>query len=875
MTLARGSRLGPYEIVAPIGAGGMGEVYRARDTRLERDVAIKVLPAEFSENDRIRFEREARAISALSHPHICTLHDVGRENNVDYLVMEYLEGETLAERLRKGPLPLAQVLRFGIEISDALDKAHRKRIIHRDLKPSNIMVTASGVKLLDFGLAKATGSQSIWDATKSRESQHPTTHKPITAEGMLVGTLEFMAPEQLQAGETDARTDIFALGNVLYRMVTGKKPFEGNSEASLIGAILEREPPPISSYQPLTPPSLDRLVKSCLAKSPDDRIQTAHDVMLQLTWIAEAGSDPSRAIVGVPPARPWRRLVWPAAAAALMIVTALVVLKLKPPPAPRSIRRLTIPLSSATSLRSQAELLAVSPDGKRLAYIAGWFPRTQLYLRDIDKAAAQPIAGTEGASGPFFSPDGRWIGFYASDNTIKKVSIEGEVPVTICKAGVLRGATWSADDVIIFGNSMVPLSRVSASGGTPQPLFETTKNVRWPVLLPGDKYLLYTVAPTLSGDYDQAEIAVLSLETGQSHVVVKGGTLARYASGHLLYFHSGTLFAVPFDLQTMRTKGATKPILADVETFPMAGIAFYDVSPDGTIFYLPRDFSLERKELVWVDRSGKISPAADRQGNYFDARLSPDEKSILVSIIDRSSRIDLWMYEIARQSWTRVTTESDSLAALWSPDGMRFVFESNRNGPFNLFLMSSDLSTPAKQITNSKDWVTPCGWSPDGKRILVKRQPRANADIWLVSLDPVVEMKPFLVTSADEDAAKFSPDGRWIAYQSDASGQTEVYVASADGRGRKWMVSNEGGSHPRWNPNGKEILYRKGDDFMSVEVKTEPQMEIGKPRLLFTNGVFDDYDFGRDGKRFLMIHRQPQAARTQINVVEGLLDGGQ
>ena len=871
MKLARGARLGPYEILAPIGAGGMGEVYRARDTRLDRSVAIKVLPAEMSENAqlRMRFEREARAISALSHPHICTLHDVGRENGIDFLVMEYLEGETLADKLRKGPLPLAQVLRFGIEIADALDKAHGNGIIHRDLKPSNIMVTHSGVKLLDFGLAKSTAGQSIWDAAKSKGTQQPTAQKAITAEGHIVGTLEFMAPEQLQGGETDARTDIFALGNVLYRMATGKKPFEGTSEASLIAAILERDPPPISSYQPLTPPSLDRLVKACLAKSPDDRIQTAHDVMLQLRWIGEAGSDPSRAMVGAAPARSRRWLAWSAATFALVVITALVVPRLRPHPVARNIRHLTITLPSSAPAEWTGEVFAVSPDGKQLVYAAA----SQLYLREIDKSVVRPIPGTEGADVPFFSPDGHWIGFNSSDNKLKKISLEGGSPVTISNVGRIRGASWGPDDTIVFGAGSSPLQRVSASGGTPQPLFKTNKNVRFPVFLPGGKHLLYTAAPDFRGNYDQAEIDVLSLETGQSHTVVKGGTYARYASGHILYSHSGTLFAVPFDLRTMRTVGAAKLILDDMRFHTARGVAGYDVSDDGTIFYFPFDPGLDRQELVWVDRSGTVSPVGSQQRHYNGAKLSPDERSILAVIHDRSRRVDLWLYEIARDAWTRVTSEADNTGPVWSPDGTRFVFSSNRNGPYNLFLMSSDLSTPPKQITN-QHWVFAYDWSRDGKRISVINQTQTTgSDVWFVSLDPTAQMIPFLVTPAGEGDAVFSPDGRWVAYDSDASGQNEVYVVAADGRGRKWMVSTEGGSEPQWNSNGKELFYSKGDALMSVDVTTSPRFESGKARVLF-KGPFLFCSVTRDGKRFLMIRSEPVVPSTQINVVEGLLGAG-
>jgi len=515
-----------------------------------------------------------------------------------------------------------------------------------------------------------------------------------------------MAPEQLQGGEPDARTDIFALGNVRYRMATGRRPFEGTSDASLIAAILEREPPPISSYQPLTPPSLDRVVKSCLAKSPDDRIQTAHDVGLQLSWISEGISDPSRATVGTAPPRSWRWLVWSAAALALVIATALVVLKMKPGGVVRNVRHLTITLPVAAPVGlSSLEVLAVSPDGKRLVYMSG----SKLYLRDLEKPSAEPLAGTEGAEVPFFSPDGRWIAFSTAANVIKKVSVEGGAPVTICPAQRVRGATWGPDDTITFGGPSSPLKRVSASAGTPEVLFKTTKNVRWPVFLPGGKNLLYMMAPDFKGNYEQAEIVVRSLESGQSHTVVRGGVYPRYAAGHLLYFNSGTLFAVPFDLRTLRTAGTPKPILEDVERFPQAGLAFYDVSTDGTIFYLPHDPGIDQEQLLWVDRSGRTAPVTSQRRFYVGAQLSPDGRSILASIADRNRHFDLWIYEIAREAWTRVTSEADNREALWSPDGTRFVFSSNRNGPFNIFLMASDLATPPKQITNGNWALQPAG----------------------------------------------------------------------------------------------------------------------------------------------------------------------
>jgi len=571
------------------------------------------------------------------------------------------------------------------------------------------------------------------------------------------------------------------------------------------------------------------------------------------------------------PRRSWRWLVWSAAALALVIATALVVLKMKPRAVVRNVRHLTITLPAASPVGplTGLEALAVSPDGKRLVYLSG----SKLYLRDLEKQTAEPLAGTEGAEVPFFSPDGRWIGFSTTANVMKKVSLEGGAPVTICPAQRIRGVTWGPDDTIIFGGPGSPLKRVSASGGTPEVVFKTTQNVRWPVFLPGGKNLLYTSAPDFKGNYEQAEIVVRSLETGQSHTVVKGGVYPRYAAGHLLYFNSGTLFAAPFDLRTLRTTGTPKPILESVERFPQAGLAFYDVSTDGTIFYLPHDPGIEQQELLWVDRSGRTFPLTSQRRFYFAARLSPDGRSILASIADRNRHTDLWIYEIAREAWTRVTSEADNWDPLWSPDGTRFVFSSNRNGPFNIFLMASDLATPAKQITKG-NWAFASDWSPDGKLLAITDQtPATGSDIWFLSLDPSIPLKPFVVTPAQEKAAAFSPDGRWVAYGSDASGQPEVYVLSADGRGRKWMVSNDGGGEPRWSSNGKELFYSKGEEIMSVDVKTSPKFEAGKPRLLF-KGLFTLCSVTRDGTRFLVIRHEPVVPRTQLNVAEGLLGSG-
>src|ERR1700686_4157973 len=561
-----GKRLGPYEILSAVGAGGMGEVYRAKDTRLDRIVAIKVLPDHLSSKPdlRERFEREAKTISSLNHPHICTLYDIGQQDGTDYLVMEYLEGETLAQRLAKGPLPIEQVLRYAIEIADALDKAHRKGITHRDLKPGNIMLTKSGAKLLDFGLAKLKQETAPANVTLSKLP----TEDAVTAQGTILGTLQYMAPEQLEAKEADARTDIFAFGTVVYEMATGKRAFEGKSQASLIAKILETDPPPISSLQPMTPPALDRIVKRCLAKEPDERWQSANDLTNELKWIAEGGSQvtlaPTAEAESVS-ARWQGPMVW--AVVSLLLVAAiasLAIWNLRRLPSPQPVSRFTITLPPGQQFAGLDTGLAValSPDGTHLAYAALLGGTQQLYLRALDSLEAKPIPETEGATNPFFSPDSQWVGFFAGGK-LKKVSVSGGAVLILGDAPQPRGASWGSQGMIAFApTGAEALQQVADAGGTPRALtrFETGEiSHRWPEFLPGGKAVLFTVGKG-ANNWNNEQIAVQSIGTGGRRTVVYGGTYPRYApSGHLLYAQRGSMMAVPFDPQRLTPTGKAVP----------------------------------------------------------------------------------------------------------------------------------------------------------------------------------------------------------------------------------------------------------------------------------------------------------------------------
>jgi len=898
LLLNPGAKLGPYEITGAVGAGGMGEVYRARDTRLNRIVAIKVLPPHLADKPELRerFEREARTIASLNHPHICVLHDIGHQDGTDFLVLEYLEGETLAERLKKGPLPLAQVLRFAIEIADALDKAHRKGITHRDLKPGNVMLTKSGTKLLDFGLAKL-GRQTDAPANISL-SKLPTANDPVTAEGTILGTLQYMAPEQLEGRETDARTDIFAFGVVVYEMATGKKAFEGKSQASVIGAILKDDPPPMSSLQPMTPPALDRVVERCLAKDREDRWQAARDVCEELKWIAEGGSQTSLTAAdrtGGVGAISRRTLILGLGVLLLGIaISGAAVWILKPtPPQPVTRTVINLPMGQQLGGVEYGPAIALSPDGTHLAYVARQGGTQQLYLRAMDSLEAKPIPGTEGAATPFFSPDGQWIGFFASQK-LKKVLVSGGAALTLASASYPAGATWGRQGIIAFSPATVSaLQQVSDAGGaTPQPLTHFEKGEvshRWLEFLPGGKAVLF-VASRATGNWANAQVAVQSVGTGERRNVI-GGTQPRYAlSGHLVYAQAGTLMAAPFDLQRLTTTGAPVPVVQGLLQSPFSGGAQYSISATGSLVYVPGGVQATQRRLVWVTRNGAEQPLAVPAHAYRAPRLSPDGRQVAISVEEQETQI--WLYDLARGTSTRLTFEGTANQfPSWTPDGKRIAFESNKEGPLNVFWQLADGSGGLERLTTSESANIPMSWSPDGQLLaFVEVDPTTGYDIWVLRLGDrsansgqlpsvgsgqVRKAQPFLRTALNESVPRFSPDGRWLAYISDESGRWEVYVLPYPGPGGKYQISTDGGTEPVWNPNGRELFYRSGDKMMAVDITTQPGFAAGTPRMLFegqyvlTPGTVPNYDVSRDGQRFLMIKavEQSQAAPTQINVV--------
>lgn len=867
MQLHPGQRLGPYEIVGPLGAGGMGEVYRARDTRLDRAVAIKILPDDAARDasHRARFAREAKAISALAHPNICTLFDLGSADGVEFLVMELLEGETLTERLRKGPLSLDALLAYGIAIADALEKAHTHGIIHRDLKPGNLMVTKSGVKLLDFGLAELRPS-------RSNDSEAATSRldgERLTKRGMIVGTLDFMAPEQLDGRGADERTDIFALGNVLYRMATGRPPFEGTSEAAMAGAILNDDPPPVRERRPDLPPSLERLILDCLRKDPAERMQSAHDVKLTLQAIAAGSSEP-------PARRSQRRSLLPWIAGLVAVAAAVMATLLVRDRTERTQRqtakRFTIELPDLPPAYDWASReFAIAPDGGVVVITLIGDGQWRLYARRFDSLELTPLAGTERGFNPFFSPDGQWIGFSA-DGKLKKVRLDGGPPITIADAPRVRGASWGADGSIVYApvSSGEGLYEISANGGTPKPVTKldpSRKNLshRWPHFLPDPRYVLFAIEDW-GGDYDRKKVAILDRQTGQTKVLVQGGTDPRYIDGYLLFAKERSLHAVRFDPATMSVSGLAIPVLENVVTHAGVGSVSAEIGGDGTLVYVPYDPVIDERTLMWVDRQGHAEELTPLRRPYHSPRLSPDGRQLIAGA-GEARATDLWLFDIAGNSWSRIAEKGKSLAPVWSPDASQIYFSSNRDGPYNIFVMRSDGTGGAKRITDSVHWPFARAVTPDGKVLIAEEQdPVTSYDIWQVQTDGSGR-RAILAGPANENHPDLSPDGRWMVYHSTESGRSEVYVQQFPPSGRKWMVSDGGGIRPRWSPRGDEIFYWSDQRLMSARVTANRAISIARPQPLFRGDYASDYDVASDGQHFVTLRASARAREGRLAVV--------
>jgi eukaryotic-like serine/threonine-protein kinase len=885
MTLDAGTKLGPYEIVAPLGAGGMGEVYRARDTRLDRTVAIKVLPAELSANveRRQRFEREARIISSLNHAHICALYDIGQQAGVDYLVLEYLQGDSLADRLERGPMPLDQVLRFGIEITDALDKAHRQGVTHRDLKPGNIMLTKQGAKLLDFGLAKVrglgievlgSGRNVPAPGSQSQSPGAPTVSLALTAEGTLVGTFHYMAPEQLEGKEADARSDIFALGAVLYEMATGRKAFEGKTAASVMAAILEREPQPITATQPLAPPALDRLVRICLAKDPDERWQTAHDLKLQLQGIAEAGT-PAGVSTPVTVNRRKREYVaWAVAAVAIIgaLLLAVAYSRRELPQPAQVLRSSLLPPPNFSFVNYN---FAVSPDGARLAFVAvGPDGKDTLWVRALSAASAQQFTGTESAMFPFWSADNRRIGFFA-EGKLKTIDIAGGAVEALCEAPLGRGGTWNREGTIVFAPSIAgPLYRVSASGGVPTPVTKlgrqgSGQGHRWPFFLPDGEHFLYFVDWSAPEDKQGSGIYVGSLDSAEPKLISSelSGTVA-YASGDMLCVRDGRLMAQPFSVGRLEMTGPPVPTTQqELEKSVDFSESGFSVSQKGVLVFQSAADSPSR--LVWFDSSGKELEQIPGVG-YSHPQLSPDGRYLAVaSDDDHNGKYFIRIYDLLRGVSTRLgDAVVEDTQMIWSRDGKRITYATPRAGTYYMEEIRSDGSSPPGVLLEGAR-IVPNDWSPDGRLVFMDHaKGRPHLGLYSPTDHRVTE---FSTAGAE---GQFSPDGKWIAYTgSGGRAARDVFVQPFPGPGGRIQISSAGGAQPRWSRDGKKIFYIQPDRKL-MAVSFDPKTgSASAPRVLFQtrivapNFVLFEYDVSPDG-RFL-INSFPSNSTSPLTLLTG------
>jgi serine/threonine protein kinase/Tol biopolymer transport system component len=870
--LSPGTRLGAYEVVSAIGAGGMGEVYKGRDTRLDRAVALKVLPPAYvADAERnLRFAREARAASSLSHPHICALYDLGQQDGIAFLVMEYLEGETLEDRLRKGPVTIEEALRFGVQMAEALDHAHRLGIVHRDLKPANVMLTRSGAKLLDFGLAKAVEASG---AAASAATSFPTVSRTLTTPGVIVGTFQYMAPEQLEGADADPRTDIFAFGAVLYEMFTGRKAFQGKSQASLIAAIMNGSLAPMSTLQPMTPPALEHLIQTCLAKDPDARWQTAHDVLVQLKWLAQGGSQVSapRPVVARRNYREWA--AWACAAVSVLALAAVLWMPWRETPPTASPVQFTIDPPAGSSF-SEFSTLAVSPDGRKMVFTTGTNGATKLWLRFLDSPEPRelPTAGILITS-PFWSPDSRYVAYFSADGALYKTDIMGGPPITVARV-TGRGGTWSANGVILIGASVSDpaLRRVSASGGEvavvrrPDATANET-SLAWPVFLPDGRHFLYL---SISTDTSRTGIRIGALDSTETVSLDAGSVQPSYAYGFLLFPRASTLFAQPLDARRLHLKGAPAHVAEGIGGSGLLFGANYSVSQNGVLAYRPGGSGLE--QLTWYDRSGHRTGPVLAAGRYRQAALSPDGRYAAIEKLDEgSNHWGIWLFDLHSGILSRFTeSTSDGSDPVWSPDGRQIAFASNRSGILDIFRQAVGSST-AELVWADPARKVPESWSKDGTILLTTSN---GKDYFVVPQDGHGPPKRVFQAPYATDEPAISPDGRWVAFSSLESGRWEVYVAAFPGFTDKRQVSKDGGGGGRWRGDGKELYFLAPDGkMMAVEFNPGPIAQTGPPHPLFGtdvrfNAFWDQYGATADGSNFLVAestHEPPKPIHVVLN----------
>ena len=876
MPIHPGSKLGPYEILSPLGSGGMGEVYRAKDTRLDRTVAIKILPASISADPvaKQRFEREAKTISGLNHPNICTLHDVGSQDGVDYLVMECVEGETLAKRLEKGALPVEQVLKIGAQVADALDQAHRNGVVHRDLKPGNVMLTATGAKLLDFGLAKPA-APLVSGATMT--TAIPTS--PVTERGTVVGTFQYMSPEQVEGKEVDSRSDIFSLGAVLYEMVTGKRAFAGKSQMSVASAILEKDPEPLSAINPALPLALDRVIRNCLPKDPEERWQSARDLASELRWMQQAGSQTGApAVIG---ARRGARERWLWAAVALLALAAgLAAAKFFHRDASLPELRVSVNLPPGFRLETESAL-ALSPDGRTLAFVgSGPDGLRRLWARALNGQQPQSLSGTEDASYPFWSPDNRFIGFFAN-HKLKKVEVSSGSVQTLCDASSGRGGSWAVDGTIVYTPTYLSgLYRISESGGVPVQLTTpegASPSDRLPHFLPDGKHLIFVreIAAKSGGvfmlDLDSKKMEQLSNQPSDTRYV---------APGYLVFIRAGNLMAQPFDATARRTTGDASIVAEGVDYTPSRFTGRFSFSEVGTGVY---EIGASTPAIVTIfDENGKrINTVGEAQFFQPQVILSPDGRRVALLAFDPDNKsYFVWMEDLATGTGSRRTFGEQSFAdGTWSKDGKQLAYATTEGV---IYSQPSDGSAPPALLYAGEIPSYPSSWSPDGKVLAVGTTSIPNVDIYMLPLSGEKKPIPYVIGPGWKLNGAFSPDGKWFAYSSDESGRPEVYVVPYPGPGGKLQVSARGGQVPNWLNGGRELAYVNGDHKLMVAQLSGggQQLQVGQTRAIFGGRplpVMPGYQFDiqtsppvymtPDGKRVVLVVPNDLDAVKPLNLI--------